>query len=68
MNKILEIHSRVELVNFLHKLIAESEISTLADKILSYPSGTDFTFVCRQFDPDLGHRQQTVRVFHNEDK
>ena len=68
MNRVLEIHSRVELVKFLRRIIAESEIPALVDKILSHPSGTDFTFVCRQYDPDLGHRQQTVRVFHNEGK
>lgn len=68
MNKVLEIHSRAELVNFLHSIIAESEISSLADKILSHPSGTDFIFVCRQYDPNdpgLGHRQQVIRVFHS---
>lgn len=65
MNKVLEIHSRAELERFLCDIIAENEIATLADKILSYPSGTNFIFVCRQYDPDLGHRQQEVRVFHN---
>ena len=64
MNKVLEIHSREELVKFLHKII-EEETSTLADKILSYPSGISFIFVCRQYDPVLGHRQQEVCVFHN---
>lgn len=68
MNKVLEIHSRVELVNFLHNIIAEGEIPALVDKILTHPSGTDFIFVCRQFEPDFGHRQQAVRVFHNLDK
>ena len=54
MNKVLEIHSREELVKFLHKII-EEETSTLADKILSYPSGISFIFVCRQYDPVLGY-------------
>lgn len=64
-NNIIDIHSRKELINFLQKIIAKSEISTLADKIMSHPSGTDYIFVCRQYDPHLGHRQQVIRVFHN---
>ena len=65
MNNVLDVHSRVELIKFLQSIITENEISDLADKILSYPSGTNFIFVCRQFDQNLGHRQQVVRVFHN---
>lgn len=66
MNRELDIHTRGELVKFLQNIVVENEISTLVDKILSHPSGTTFIFVCRQFDRDLGHRQQVVRVFHNE--
>lgn len=65
MSDVLDIHSRDELIKFLKNIIAENEISELADKILSHPSGTNFIFVCRQFDPNLGHRQQVIRVFHN---
>ena len=68
MDDILDIHSREELVKFLQNIVAENEINDLVNKILSYPSGTNFIFVCRQFDPDdpgLGHRQQVIRVFHN---
>ena len=68
MSNTIDIHSREELVEFLQNIIAENEISTLADKILSHPSGTSFIFVCRQYDPNLGHRQQVVRVFHNSGK
>ena len=71
MSNVLEMHSREELIQFLQNIIADDKIPDLADKILSYPSGTDFIFVCRQIDPDdpcLGHKQQVLRIFHNEGK
>lgn len=64
-NDIIDIHSREELIDFLRKIFDESRIPDLADKILSLPSGEYVTFVCRQYDPRLGHRQQAIRVFHN---
>ena len=54
-----------ELENFLQSIMDKSKISETLKKILSYPSGTIIIFVCRQRDPLLGHRQQSIRVFHN---
>lgn len=68
MCNVINIETREALMKFLCQIIEKSKIDNLADKIMSYPSGTDFIFVCRQFDPDdpgLGHRQQVIRVFHN---
>lgn len=64
-HKIKDIHSREELEDFIQKTVGKEAIPELVEKILSHPSGTSFIFVCRQYDPDLGHRQQEVRVFHN---
>lgn len=64
-HKIKDIHSREELEDFIQKTVGKEAIPELVDKILSHPSGTSFIFVCRQYDPDLGHRQQSIRVFHN---
>lgn len=64
-NDIIDIHSREELIDFLQKIIDESEIPDIANKILSQPSGEYVTFFCRQYDPHLSHRQQVIRVFHN---
>lgn len=66
-NKI-RVHGREELVKFLQGIIDERKVNRLAEKLMSYPSGTEFIFVCRQFDPydqGLGHRQQAIRVFHS---
>lgn len=65
MSKVIGIHSREEMVDFLRKIFDESEIPDLVDTILSQPSGQLVIFVCRQFDSNLGHRQQAIRVFHN---
>ena len=63
-SKIKDIYSREELDDFIQKTISKDAIPELSEKILSYPSGTIISFVCRQFDPVLGHRQQAIRVFH----
>lgn len=67
-HKIKDIHSREELEDFIHKTVGKEAIPELVDKILSHPSGTSFIFVCRQYDPVLGHRQQSIRVFHKPNK
>lgn len=66
-HKIKDIHSREELEDFIQKNIGKDAIPTLVEKILSLPSGEIISFVCRQYDPVLGHRQQSIRVFHNSD-
>lgn len=43
-NDIIDIHSREELIDFLQKIIDESEIPDIANKILSQPSGEYVTF------------------------
>lgn len=68
MDNIKDFHSIEELENFLQSIMDKSRISEALKKILSYPSGTIISFVCRQRDPSLGHRQQSIRVFHNRDK
>lgn len=65
MDNIKDFHSIEELENFLQSIMDKSKISETLKKILSYPSGTFIIFVCRQRDPLLGHRQQSIRVFHN---
>lgn len=66
-SNIKDIHSREELEDFIQKTIGKNAIPDLSEKILSYPSGTIISFVCRQYDPVLGHRQQAIRVFYNKD-
>ena len=63
-HKIKDIHSREELEDFIQKTVGKDAIPELVEKILSLPSGEIITFVCRQYDPVLGHRQQSIRVFH----
>ena len=64
---IKDIHSREELEDFIQKIVGKEAIPELVEKILSLPSEKTITFVCRQYDPVLGHRQQSIRVFHNSD-
>ncbi len=66
-SNIKDIHSREELEDFIQKTIGKEAISELVEKILSLPSGEIISFVCRQYDPVLGHKQQAIRVFHNKD-
>ena len=66
-HKIKDIHSREELEDFIQKTVGKEAIPELVEKILSLPSGEIISFVCRQYDPVLGHRQQSIRVFHNSD-
>ena len=66
-HKIKDIHSREELEDFIHKTVGKEAIPELVEEILSLPSGEIISFVCRQYDPVLGHRQQPIRVFHNSD-
>ena len=66
-HKIKDIHSREELEDFIHKTVGKEAIPELVEEILSLPSGEIISFVCRQYDPVLGHRQQSIRVFHNSD-
>ena len=63
-SQIKDIHSREELEDFIQKTVGKKAIPELVEKILSFPSGEIITFVCRQYDPVLGHRQQSIRVFH----
>ena len=66
-HKIKDIHSREELEDFIHKTVGKEAIPELVEEILSLPSGEFISFVCRQYDPVLGHRQQSIRVFRNSD-
>ena len=66
-HKIKDIHSREELEDFIQKTVGKEAIPELVEEILSLPSGEIISFVCRQYDPVLGHRQQSIRVFHNSD-
>ena len=66
-HKIKDIHSREELEDFIHKTVGKEAIPELVEEILSLPSGEIISFVCRQYDPVLGHRQQAIRVFYNKD-
>ena len=66
-SNIKDIHSREELEDFIQKTVGKEAIPELVEKILSFPSGEIITFVCSQYDPVLGHRQQSIRVFHNSD-
>ena len=66
-HKIKGIHSREELEDFIQKTVGKEAIPELVEEILSLPSGEIITFVCSQYDPVLGHRQQSIRVFHNSD-
>lgn len=61
-HKIKDIHSREELEDFIHKTVGKEAIPELVEEILSLPSGEIISFVCRQYDPVLGHRQQSIRV------
>lgn len=66
-HQVKDIHSREELEDFIQKTVGKEAIPELVEKILSLPSGEIISFVCRQCDPILGHRQQAIRVFHNSD-
>ena len=66
-HKIKDIHSREELEDFIQKTVSKEAIPELVEEILSLPSGKIISFVCRQYDTVLGHRQQSIRVFHNLD-
>ena len=66
-HKIKDIHSREELEDFIQKTVGKEAIPELVEEILSLPSGEIISLVCRQYDPVLGHRQQSIRVFHNSD-
>lgn len=66
-HKIKDIHSREELEDFIQKTVGKEAIPELVEETLSLPSGEIISFVCRQYDPVLGHRQQSIRVFHNSD-
>ena len=66
-HKIKDIHSREELEDFIQKTVGKEAVPELVEEILSLPSGEIISFVCRQYDPVLGHRQQSIRVFHNSD-
>ena len=66
-HKIKDIHSREELEDFIQKTVGKEAIPELVEEFLSLPSGEIISFVCRQYDPVLDHRQQSIRVFHNSD-
>lgn len=62
-HKIKDIHSREELEDFIQKTVGKEAIPELVEEILSLPSGEIISFVCRQYDPVLGHIDDNQSVF-----
>lgn len=61
-HKIKDIHSREELEDFIQKTVGKEITQELVEKFLSLPSGEIVSFVCRQYNPVFGHKQQSIRI------